>query len=459
MDIQTERPSEAEDGRPHAGREKPFLFLIASLIGAFLFLTPVQDGGVWKIPLAVLSDGATEVFKGVLDEVVVGLLIASAALSTLYKLGVGKGDGGGAAAELFDPEWPWFAMRWLGAVSIVMIYFKLGPEWLYSADVGGVVLGQLAPVILVIFFFSAFLLPLLTEFGLMEFVGSVLQGPFQRLFRVPGRAAIDAVASWLGSNTVGVLITLKQYEGGHYTAREASIVATNFSVVSTAFCYAVASVLNIAELFVPYYLAVVAASLVCAVVMPRIPPLSLKEDRYVDGREREDLPAAAEPAWKTGWTIACRKAGAAPGAGALLRKSTLNVLDIWLGLLPSVVFIATTALSVATQTPFFDVLAAPIIWGMNLIGMENADVAGPSMLIGFADMFLPAILTAEAESVFTRLFVGVVSVSQLIYMSELGVLIMRSKIPLSFLELTIVFLMRTIIVMPIAYVAALIVVG
>ena len=441
---------------------KPLLFIFASLVGAFLFLTPVKDGGVWKIPLAVLSDGTTSALKGILDEIIVGIVLASAVFSLFYKLGRMTGAiaaKDSAAAELLNPPLAWFLMRIFGAVAIVMIHWQLGPAWIYSGAVGGVVMDELAPVVLIIFLFSGFLLPLLTEFGLMEFVGAFLQSAFQRLFKVPGRAAIDAVASWLGSGTVGVLITLKQYESGHYTAREASVVATNFSIVSTAFCYAVASLLNVADVFVPFYLTVVLSALVCAMIMPRIPPLSMKKDVYISGEAQPEEPPFEGSALREGWSRATLKAGEAPGPLALLRKSTMNVLDIWLGVLPSVVFIAVVALAVATQTPIFETIAAPIIALMNMIGMENADVAGPAMLIGYADMFLPAIITAEAESTFTRFFVAVVSVSQLIYLSELGVLILRSPIPLSFLELTVIFLIRTIIVAPMAYLGALLVIG
>lgn len=461
MDARMNQSAPAPSSGDERERRKPFLFIGASLIGAFLFLTPVKDGGVWKIPLAVLSDGTTALLKGVLDEIIVAIVIASAVLSTGYKLFGPKRPEGGRSpfAELLDPPGLWFVVRLLGAVTVAMIYWRIGPDWLFSDDVGGVIMGELAPVILIIFFFSGFLLPLLTEFGLMEFVGAFLQPVFRRLFTVPGRSAIDAVASWLGSGTVGVLITLKQYENGFYTAREAAVVATNFSIVSTAFCYAVASLLGIGELFVPFYLAVVVTALACALIMPRIPPLSGKKDLYADGTAKQGTTRADGPAWRYGWQRACEKAGAAPGPSALLRQSTLNVLDIWLGLLPSVIFIAAAALAVATQTPTFEIIAAPIILVMNAIGMENAEQAGPAMLIGFADMFLPAIITAEAESSFTRFFVAIVSVSQLIYLSEVGVLILRSRIPLSFLDLLSIFLIRTAISAPLAYAASMIVIG
>lgn len=49
----------------------------------------------------------------------------------------------------------------------------------------------------------------------------------------------------------------------------------------------------------------------------------------------------------------------------------------------------------------------------------------------------------------TRFVIGVVSVTQLIYMSEVGILLMKCEIPLRFLSLLIVFLLRTLIGLPI----------
>ena len=49
-----------------------------------------------------------------------------------------------------------------------------------------------------------------------------------------------------------------------------------------------------------------------------------------------------------------------------------------------------------------------------------------------------------------RFVIGVMSLSQLIYMSEIGILLLKSKIPISFLQLFIIFLQRTIITLPVA---------
>ena len=69
-------------------------------------------------------------------------------------------------------------------------------------------------------------------------------------------------------------------------------------------------------------------------------------------------------------------------------------------------------------------------------------------------MFLPAIIGADIESDLTRFVIAGVSITQLIYMSEVGGLLLGSKLPVRFIDLVIIFLLRTIITLPIIVVAA-----
>ena len=69
----------------------------------------------------------------------------------------------------------------------------------------------------------------------------------------------------------------------------------------------------------------------------------------------------------------------------------------------------------------------------------------PALLAGFLDMFLPALLATGIESEFTRFVVGVLSVTQLIYMSEIGILMIKCEIPLRLHHLFILFLLRTLL--------------
>ena len=76
------------------------------------------------------------------------------------------------------------------------------------------------------------------------------------------------------------------------------------------------------------------------------------------------------------------------------------------------------------------------------------------MLAGFADMFLPAVLIKNISAEITRFVVATVSITQLIYMTEIGVLILRSRIPLNFLNLIQMFLIRMLISLPIVIISA-----
>ena len=87
---------------------------------------------------------------------------------------------------------------------------------------------------------------------------------------------------------------------------------------------------------------------------------------------------------------------------------------------------------------------------LNLMQLDEAQAAAPLMLIGFTDMYLPALVGVNIESELTRFVVATVSVTQLIYMSEVGALIIKSKIPLGFVNVAQIFLLRTLISFPIA---------
>src|SRR5699024_5356036 len=84
-----------------------------------------------------------------------------------------------------------------------------------------------------------------------------------------------------------------QYEDEYYTKREAAVIGTTFSVVSITFPLVVIEKVDLGNMFVPFYMTVLIAGFVAALIMPRIPPLSRKEDTYIKeaaGTVDETLP-------------------------------------------------------------------------------------------------------------------------------------------------------------------------
>ena len=96
----------------------------------------------------------------------------------------------------------------------------------------------------------------------------------------------------------------------------------------------------------------------------------------------------------------------------------------------------------------------PFIPILKLLRIPYAVEASQTMVVGFADMFIPAIIGSTIPSEITRFVIAAVSVTQIVFISEVGAVILASKIPVSLRELFIIFLERTIITLPIVAIAA-----
>ncbi|WP_050180413.1 YjiH family protein [Domibacillus robiginosus] len=427
-------------------------FIIPSAIGILLFITPVPMEDGMTIPIAVLSAWLQEVLGDAIPTIVMGLIVLSALLTLIVKLiRPAFLHRSAFAAALFNLSPFWLIVRLAGAVFAVMSYFHLGPKAVWSDATGGTLLFSLLPVLFAVFLFAGFLLPLLLNFGLLEFVGYSLTKVMRPLFLLPGRSSVDALASWLGDGTIGVLLTSKQYEEGFYTKKEAAIIGTMFSVVSITFCLVVLGQVGLDEYFIPFYLTVVLAGIACALIMPRIPPLSRKPDTFIDETPRhaddESIPDGYTPL-SYGYEQAVKRAGQNK-LSETAADGVKNVLDMWLGVIPIVMAIGTTALVIAESTPIFQWLGLPFVPLLELLNIPFAKEASETIMIGFADMFLPAILGESIQSELTRFVIAALSVSQLIYMSEVGGLLLGTKIPVSFKDLFLIFIIRTLISLPI----------
>ena len=430
-------------------------FVLPSLLGVAIFLVPYPTADGINIGLGILTDWAKALMGDSLRVNVVRIVGISAAVSAVATLArpawSRSADGIGA---VFATSRTLLAVRVLAAAVACMILFEAGPEWITSADTGGVILNDLMTVIAIVFVFASFLLPFLTDFGLMEFIGTMARRVFRPLFRLPGRAAVDAAASWFGSSIVGLVITTQQFDRGHYTEREALVIALNFSIVSVAFAKVVADFAGVGEHFLLLYGAVIASGLAAAVIMPRVPPLSRKADRFAaNGSGRPD-PTPDRGLLSHSLVLATQRAADAPGPPALARNGLRTTFDVWFGLLPLVMVIGTFSLAVANHTPVFTWLSYPLVPFAQLLQLPDAAAAAPALLVGFADQFLPVILGQSIESEVTRFVIACASVTQLVYMSEVGAYLLKSKLPVRVLDLFVVFLLRTVITVPVCAVFA-----
>ncbi|MFD1020008.1 YjiH family protein [Thalassobacillus hwangdonensis] len=429
-------------------------FILPSLLGIFLFMVPVYDSKeeAWTIPVAIMANRLKDLLADQLSFIMM-LIITITALATLVAK-VAKPallNRYPFFQSLFLVSPIWVVARVLGMIFAIMTYYQIGPEAITSDATGNLLLGDLLHTLFAIFLFAGLFLPLLLNYGLLELFGVLLTRIMRPLFTLPGRSSIDSLASWLGDGTIGVLLTSKQYEEGYYTKREAAVIGTTFSVVSITFCLVVIDQVGLSRLFVPFYLTVALAGFVAALIMPRIPPLSRKKDTYVTeepAKTDEEIPSHHN-AFTFGYQQAVARGSKESSVSKFFKDGGKNILDMWMGVAPIVMALGTIALVIAESTPFFTWLGYPFIPLLELMQIPYAAEASETILVGFADMFLPAIIGASIESEMTRFIIASLSVTQLIYMSEVGGLLLASKVPVSLKELFIIFLERTLITLPV----------
>ncbi|MBB5149946.1 MULTISPECIES: YjiH family protein [Ureibacillus] len=439
-----------------------FLFLCLSILGIFLFIIPVSTPDGLKVPIALLANGLSANIVTFIHWFAYVVFIIAAVGSIVMHFVPQSGK-----VTIFDALFRthafWTVMRVLAVVFATLYLFQIGPEAFTSENTSGLLLnpdGGLVTMMFSLFFFAGLLLPLLTDFGLLEFFGSMMVKIMRPIFKIPGRAAIDCLASWVGDGTIGVLLTSRQYEQGNYTAREAATIATTFSVVSITFCFVIVETVDLGHYFLQFYGTVILVGLILAVIMPRIYPLRNKPDTNFDGStpesRREDVPEGFN-SFTFGLQNALDKAHSNRNLLNVVRSGFKNVLEMWFAITPVIMAFGTIALILAEYTSFFKILGMPFEPILQLFQIPYADEAAQTMIIGFADMLLPSILGAGIESELTRFFIATISVTQLIYMSEVGGLILGTKLPLKIWDLFIIFLIRTIISIPIvAFIAHLI---
>ncbi|HSG90625.1 MAG TPA: YjiH family protein [Pseudomonadales bacterium] len=429
-------------------------FAVPSSIGVLLFLTPVTWDGGQQIVVGVLANSLNDALGPFMPFVINALFLTSAI--------------GSSAALLLQPRWlmrnevlrdifvttaPWLALRVLGGLFSTLVAWKLGPEWMIGPDTGQVAYVQLAGLIFCIMLVANCLLPLLTDYGFLDFVGTLLTRFFDRVFRLPGRAALDAVTSWVGDSSVGALLTIKQYEGGHYTAREAAVVVTNFSAVSLPFCLVITQLAHLDHMFFTFYLTATFCGILCALITPRLPPLSRMLETRVTEVETPTDAGAERPVFARAWANALAAAERGPTARQIAVHAGRTILDIYMAVLPAAMTIEFLALVVVTYTDLLTWLSYPMLPLLWLAQVPDAMAVLPGTLIGFFDQFIPAIISADIDDPVARFVLAGLSVTQLIFIAENGILILRSPIPITLGQLAAIFLLRTVISLPVLAVA------
>ncbi|ELI6432550.1 YjiH family protein [bacterium 19CA06SA08-2] len=402
--------------------------LLASLFGIAIFFIPFELAGRSTIMVDHLA----------------GFLIAQRPLAVgLILLLIGYG----AITPLLDGRWRarpidrlLSLFKLIGLVLALMYVANLGPAWLMTPDRLPFLFDKLAMSVGLIVPIGAMALTFLLGFGLLELIGVLMQPVMRPLWRTPGHSAIDAVASFVGSYSVGLLITNRVFLAGKYTVREAVIIATGFSTVSAAFMIIVAKTLNLMEHWNFYFWSTLVITFVITAILARVPPIS-NMAHHVE--TDEPLPAGKNR-WQAALASGLTQSGMAQPVLRQLQNNLKDGLLMAAAVVPTILSVGLLGLLLAQHTPLFDLLGWllwPLTW---LLELGEPLETARALSAGLAEMFLPAILLKDAD-LLVRYVTAVVSVSSVLFFSASIPCILATRIPVSVGQLVVIWLLRTLL--------------
>lgn len=436
-----------------------FKFIIMSAIGIIYFFVPVistSDG--MQTPLV----WSLSFFKGLIAPVHNWLLLAAIVLLLVFVYLGKTGNHPFFKKHFGDTSTVSLVFYVLGLVLAILVIFQVGPESVICAPVGGegLALGKSVMITIVI---AGFMVPFLVDYGLLDFIGALINPLMRPLFRLPGESSIDAVTSFVSSATVGVYVTSKLYVSKHYTTREACAIATNFSFVSMGFYAVVCEIAGVTKYYNQVMLWSLLLLFIMAAIVIRIWPLSAIPDTYYDGTpfvpDKEDRKKWTMHTFVDGYNAALEKAATTPVRTNLF-NTFVDVAMYALKIAAFILSISTIAFFIQVNTPLFDYIGIPFVPVLNLLGIPNAADIAPACLLSITDLAVPASVCASVgASEMASFFIVVLTGLQIIMFSECSLAILESEIPLSLPKQIMIFLVRTVIAIPLAALVTHIVFG
>ncbi len=436
-----------------------FKFAIFSAIGIFIFFINITVGEKSGVPLVLLINYV----KGLVPNTFNLAMITFFCVTTL---------GTSIWAKLPSaPQWikkthekdsifSYFTYA-TATIFSIMVVLNMGPAFIIDPAVGLSSL-NVARDSFYTLTIAGTLVVFLVEFGLLEFLGVLMEPIMRKLFKVPGKASIDALSSFVCAPSFGVMLTSDLYKNKVYTDKESVAITTCFSICSLGAFAFLAGMANAGEYYSELILSAFVVTFIMAAIMVRIPPITKKKDVYSDGEVQTEeqrktkgygshtLPDAVSAAVlkteKASLTSMPKALIAAFGFG---RKVCTYVISL------SVIFLA-----LANYTSLVEWLGIPLVPILNIFGLKDVELIAPGILSGFFALSLPStLLKGTAVAASSGFFAVLLSTSQIIFFTESANVMLDSAIPVKFKDLLVIFLIRTAILIPICSLITYIVFG
>ncbi|MDB6176199.1 YjiH family protein [Paracoccus sp. Z330] len=363
----------------------------------------------------------------------------------------------GALAPFLDGSWrkSWGSMvfsafKVLGLIATVAYLAGFAPAVITSPGMMPFLFEKLVLNLGLIVPIGAIGLSFLICYGLIEFCSVFLEPVMRRIWRTPGYSAVDAVASFVGSYSIGLLITNRMFLTRSYSFRQAVIIATGFSTISVTFMVVVAKVLGLLSIWNYYFWSTLLVTFAVTAITARIPPISWYDDTE-DGHQEDDV--AATGYFAAAMQAALTRVEGNPGFLRLLWENVKDGLKMTSVILPTGVSVGLLGLLLSMYTPVFDWLGLLFYPLLSLLQVPEAMLTAKAMAAALAEMFFPTGMLTDAPMMSRYLF-GVTSVSGLLFFAGSIPCILATEIPVKVPHLVLIWAIRVLLSIPLAVAAA-----
>lgn len=225
-------------------------------------------------------------------------------------------------------------------------------------------------------------------------------------------------------------------------------------MVGIAFAFVVLSFIKLEHLFIPWYFSVAFTGFICALIVPKLPPLrNIPKHYYCKNHNKKTAVQTNKLPQEGGinqaLSLALQRADSAPTIFKQAKQAILTATDVTLTVFPTLMIVGVTGLALIEFTPVFSFISLPLIPYLELLGLPEAPAAAVAIMSGLVDMLMPAVLGANIESELTRFVVAGIAINGIIFLSEVAVILIRAQIGLTIFHLLAIWLLRVLIGLPI----------
>ena len=431
------------------------VFVIGSLLGIFIFFVPAFNG---KMPFEVMYKTLIINPLGNNVKYVVLGIVAFNLFGYIYGKTLAK-EGSYFFKKFASNSKIKGLNYFLAFAFVVMALTQKGIPFIYHEATVPYMIREIFPFTIGCLTIGGFVLPLLTSYGILELAGVMLEPIMRPVLKLPGKAAIDSIASIVGAAVVGIFLTTQLYHDNQYTDKEALSIASGFSLNSVGYCAFLVSYVGLGGMFNQMFLTYLVIAYIMAAIIVRIPPVSKHSDTYENGviqteEMRKENKKFYKGQFKLGFIRAIEKADTSDNVIKDLILGGFNGFMVVVEIIPMMVVIGGLMLSVYKFTPIIQIASKPLIPLISLMKVPEAPLAAEAIFLGGIELFMPSLaVTAGTINEAVRYFVVMVSMVQVLYITETMLPLISFGLPVKFWEIVVIWLERTVIAIPLVAIA------